>query len=131
MNGIDEDAFVAGWIAVIDDDGADSQITFTDWKSIVAAQRQFIDTGGLDAGCPQIFYFEPKKLWCLIFQTIDHTKTPDVQPVLMTSPDLLAMIQPAPRMPQKRSACSSALAVRTSPSAVTISAEMRLSQDSP
>ncbi len=62
--------------------------SFVDWKDANQAERHLIDfTNGYDCA-PQIFYFSQQKRWYLIYQVLNSSRTPSLQPVYSTSTNI-------------------------------------------
>lgn len=50
-------------------------LNFTDWSQASTARQYYLDQTPIGAGykaAPQVFYFAPKKLWYLVYQTGDN-----------------------------------------------------------
>jgi len=63
-------------------------IRFDDWQSVDKAQRHILKLSDEYFCAPQVFYFTPHKQWYLIYQVIDKTRKPALQPACSKSPDL-------------------------------------------
>jgi len=63
-------------------------IRFQDWSSLHGAHRRLLK---LTAGyfcAPQVFYFRPHRKWYLIYQVIDESRKPALQPAYSTTTDI-------------------------------------------
>ncbi len=63
-------------------------ICFNDWSSVEKAERHILKLSDEYFCAPQVFYFTPHKSWYLIYQVIDKTRKPALQPACSKSPDL-------------------------------------------
>jgi len=63
-------------------------LCFDDWQNIGKAQRYILKLSDEYFCAPQVFYFTPHKSWYLIYQVIDKTRKPALQPACSKSPDL-------------------------------------------
>ena len=63
-------------------------IRFDDWQSLDKAQRHILKLSDEYFCAPQVFYFTPHKQWYLIYQVIDKTRKPALQPACSKSPDI-------------------------------------------
>ena len=63
-------------------------LSFADWKDANAAERHVLKLTEGYFCAPQVFYFSPHKKWYLIFQVIDKSRKPALQPAFSTSGDV-------------------------------------------
>lgn len=63
-------------------------ITFTDFEHVSDAKRWLLQITDGYFCAPQVFYFTPHKKWYLIFQIIDQTRKPALQPAYSTNDDV-------------------------------------------
>ncbi|MHC4540666.1 MAG: non-reducing end alpha-L-arabinofuranosidase family hydrolase [Planctomycetota bacterium] len=63
-------------------------LRFDDWRSVDQAERHILKLSDEYFCAPQVFYFTPHKQWYLIYQVIDKTRKPALQPACSRSPDL-------------------------------------------
>ena len=66
-------------------------LNFADWSQAASAQHFFLDQSGIGPGyraAPQIFYFEPQKLWYLIFQAESGAANSEVGAAYSTNPNI-------------------------------------------
>jgi hypothetical protein len=68
-------------------------LNFTDWSQAANAQQHYLDRTAIGTGykaAPQVFYFAPRKLWYLVYQTGDnaaYSTTGDIaNPASWTAP---------------------------------------------
>ncbi len=63
-------------------------LRFDDWRSVDKAERHILKlSDGYFCG-PQVFYFTSRKNWYIIYQVIDKTRKPALQPAYSKSPDI-------------------------------------------
>jgi len=66
--------------------------SFTDWSQAAAAPHTYLDQTAIGTGyraAPEVFYFEPQKLWYLVYQTgnASYSTNPDIaNPAGWTAP---------------------------------------------
>lgn len=63
-------------------------LRFDDWQSVDKAERHILKLSDEYFCAPQVFYFTPEKSWYLIYQVIDKTRKPALQPAYSKSPDI-------------------------------------------
>ncbi len=63
-------------------------ITFKEWKDANAAQRHVLDLSDGYYCAPQVFYFAPHKHWYLIYQVVDPSRKPALQPAYSRTTDI-------------------------------------------
>ncbi|MCS7254029.1 MAG: non-reducing end alpha-L-arabinofuranosidase family hydrolase [Armatimonadota bacterium] len=63
-------------------------ISFTDFENAANAERHMLRITDGYFCAPQVFYFTPHKKWYLIFQIIDQTRKPALQPAYSTNDDI-------------------------------------------
>jgi hypothetical protein len=60
-------------------------LSFADWKDAGRATRAVLKVTDGFFCAPQVFYFRPDKKWYLIYQAIDKSRVPQLQPVFSTT----------------------------------------------
>jgi hypothetical protein len=55
-------------------------LSFADWKATAKADRRMMKLVDGYFCAPQVFYFRPHKKWYLIYQVIEKTRKPELQP---------------------------------------------------
>ena len=63
-------------------------ICFDDWTGVDKAERHILKLSDEYFCAPQVFYFAPHKSWYLIYQVIDKTRKPALQPACSKSSDI-------------------------------------------
>lgn len=63
-------------------------MTFNSWSSANAATRHVLKITDGFFGAPQVFLYEPHRLWYLVYQVKDDGRTPAVQPAFSTTSDI-------------------------------------------
>ncbi len=63
-------------------------VSFRDWPSIARARRETLRLTDGYFCAPQVFFFEPQKKWYLVYQIVDESRTPALQPAFSTSTDI-------------------------------------------
>jgi len=63
-------------------------IRFDDWRNVNTAERHVLTLTDSYFCAPQVFYFTPHKQWYLIYQVIDKTRKPALQPAYSRSADI-------------------------------------------
>jgi Glycosyl hydrolase family 62 len=63
-------------------------LRFDDWHSVDKTERHILKLSDGYFCAPEVFYFTPRKGWYMIYQVIDKTRKPALQPAYSTSPDL-------------------------------------------
>lgn len=63
-------------------------LTFPDWKEVGKAERHVLTLTDGYFCAPQVFYFTPHQRWYLIYQVIDKSRQPALQPAFSTTKDL-------------------------------------------
>lgn len=63
-------------------------LSFADWKDADAAPRHLLSITNGYFCAPQVFWFTPHKKWYLVYQALDTTRKPALQPAFSTSDDL-------------------------------------------
>ena len=63
-------------------------LSFGDFKDANNAQRHVLKLTDEYIAAPQIFYFSPRQSWYLIFQVIDQSRKPALQPAYSTTRDI-------------------------------------------
>lgn len=60
-------------------------LTFPEWKEAGQATRATLKVTSGYFCAPQVFYFRPHRKWYLIYQTVDKSRIPQLQPAFSTS----------------------------------------------
>jgi len=63
-------------------------VSFSQWKDAEAAERHVLKLSDAYFCAPQVFYFEPHKCWYLIYQVIDQSRKPALQPAFSKTTDI-------------------------------------------
>ena len=63
-------------------------LSFADWKDANKSRRHVLKLNDGFFCAPQIFYFRPHKKWYLIYQAIDESRAPALQPAFSTTDDI-------------------------------------------
>ncbi|MCI0683331.1 MAG: hypothetical protein L0Y71_14605 [Gemmataceae bacterium] len=63
-------------------------LSFKDWNDIGKAERHVLTLTDGYFCAPQVFYFTPHQRWCLVYQVIDKSRQPALQPAFSTTQDL-------------------------------------------
>ena len=63
-------------------------LCFDDWQNVDKAERHILKLSDEYFCAPQVFYFTPHKSWYLIYQVIDKTRKPALQPACSKSSDV-------------------------------------------
>lgn len=63
-------------------------LSFADWKDANAAPRHLLSITNGYFCAPQVFWFTPHQKWYLVYQALDTTRKPALQPAFSTSDDL-------------------------------------------
>lgn len=63
-------------------------LSFADWKDADAAPRQILTITNGYFCAPQVFWFTPHKRWYLVYQALDTTRKPALQPAFSTTETL-------------------------------------------
>jgi hypothetical protein len=63
-------------------------VSFAAWEEANRAPRYTLRTTSGYFCAPQVFYFKPHQRWYLIYQVIDESRKPSLQPAFSTSRDL-------------------------------------------
>lgn len=63
-------------------------LRFGDWQNVGTAKRYVLKLSDGYFCAPQVFYFRPHKHWYLIYQVIDKTRKPALQPAYSKSADI-------------------------------------------
>lgn len=63
-------------------------ISFTNWRDTGKASRRMLKLTDGYFCAPQVFYFRPHKKWYLIYQVIDKSRKPALQPAWSASADI-------------------------------------------
>lgn len=63
-------------------------LTFVDWSEAERAERDVLKLTDGYFCAPQVFYFSPHKRWYLIYQVIEPSRKPTLQPAFSTTADL-------------------------------------------
>jgi hypothetical protein len=63
-------------------------LTFSDWGKASQAKRQVLTLNDGYFCAPQVFYFSPQRRWYLIYQVIDPSRKPELQPAYSTTDDI-------------------------------------------
>ncbi len=63
-------------------------LSFSDWKEANAAERHVLKITDGYSAAPQIFFFAPHQKWYLIYQIIDPSRDPQLQPAFSTTQNL-------------------------------------------
>jgi hypothetical protein len=63
-------------------------LSFADWPQAQAASRTTLHITDGYFAAPEVFYYAPQKKWYLIYQAIDKSRTPALQPAFSTSTNL-------------------------------------------
>jgi len=63
-------------------------LCFDDWSGVERAERHILKLSDEYFCAPQVFYFTPHKSWYLIYQVIDKTRKPALQPACSKSSDI-------------------------------------------
>jgi Glycosyl hydrolase family 62 len=65
-------------------------LNFRDWADANKAERHILTLSDSYFCAPQVFYFTPHKKWYLIYQVVDNSRKPALQPAYSTSTDIAA-----------------------------------------
>ena len=63
-------------------------VSFTSWEEASKAPRRTLRISDGYFCAPQVFYFKPHQRWYLIYQVIDESRKPSLQPAFSTARDL-------------------------------------------
>jgi hypothetical protein len=63
-------------------------LSFRDWNETDKAERHMLNLIDGYFCAPQVFYFTPHERWCLIYQVIDKSRKPALQPAFSTTKDI-------------------------------------------
>jgi hypothetical protein len=63
-------------------------LSFVDWSQANRAQRETLRISDAYFCAPQVFYFAPQRKWYLIYQAVDKSRTPALQPAFSTTTDI-------------------------------------------
>ncbi len=63
-------------------------LSFPDWDQVDRAQRHLLEISPGFYCAPQVFYFRPHRKWYLIYQVIEQSRKPALQPAFSTTTDL-------------------------------------------
>jgi hypothetical protein len=63
-------------------------LSFKNWPEIGKARRVTLRLTDGFFCAPQVFYFRPHKKWYLIYQVVDKSRTPELQPAFSTTTDI-------------------------------------------
>ena len=63
-------------------------VSFTSWEEANKAPRHTLRISDGYFCAPQVFYFKPHQRWYLIYQVIDESRKPSLQPAFSTARDL-------------------------------------------
>ncbi len=63
-------------------------LSFPDWKRADSAPRHVLTLTDKYFSAPQVFYFRPHEKWYLIYQVVDKSRKPALQPACSTTDDI-------------------------------------------
>lgn len=63
-------------------------LSFEDWDDVETAERHVLELTDGYFCAPQIFYFRPHGKWYLIYQIVDESRKPALQPAFSTTDDI-------------------------------------------
>ena len=63
-------------------------ITFKQWEDADAAERYVLNLNDGYHCAPQVFYFTPHRHWYLIYQVVDQSRKPALQPAYSQTTDI-------------------------------------------
>jgi hypothetical protein len=63
-------------------------LSFVDFKNASKAERHVLQLSGEYVAAPQVFYFSRHRRWYLIYQVVDKTRKPALQPAYSTTDDI-------------------------------------------
>lgn len=63
-------------------------LSFADWSQAAGGHRETLRLSEAYFCAPEVFYFAPQRKWCMIYQVIDKSRTPALQPAYSTNSDV-------------------------------------------